>query len=306
MIYKSGYKHMIVRKSGSPKKTTTSEVIEESSFSDPIIILFNKEEDLVYRINAHEHDSIKRYLPNYIYKEESYLPIHTTDDKLCLQFDKEVEVTEEDNSYQISKYYMDSYNYFLTFFNKSRQRYEYGNKNSKWYSHNDIVALMTKSKINMIQTYLQMIYVTVYNSVDHRDIGLKIKALMDITENILLYTQYLHTDDTDYKLLLKTTLKKSHDYTGDRDFLANFISFSKHSTIVLGLANDGAIINTEDFYATVLGFVFRMGDKIGRIITFHNQNKLDLKDESVYDSILDLINYCIILRSYLMRIKPIQ
>ena len=47
------------------------------------------------------------------------------------------------------------------------------------------------------------------------------------------------------------------------------------------------------------GFITRMLDKISRIISFSQQGNLQVKDESVLDSLLDLSNYCLLMAGYL-------
>jgi hypothetical protein len=51
--------------------------------------------------------------------------------------------------------------------------------------------------------------------------------------------------------------------------------------------------------AEYLGVLIRMTDKMSRISTYLNQGKLSLSNESVYDAIVDIINYSVILAGLL-------
>ena len=94
------------------------------------------------------------------------------------------------------------------------------------------------------------------------------------------YLQF-HEDAT-YKMA-EITRAKNADYTGhSEDPFSNFKSVE-----VLG------ICTTEQ------GFATRMMDKMGRISSFIKQGTLQVKDESVTDTLLDLANYCILFAAYL-------
>lgn len=82
---------------------------------------------------------------------------------------------------------------------------------------------------------------------------------------------------------------KNADYTGsvEDDPFANF-------TRVEALG----ICSTEQ------GFLTRMTDKLSRIASFVKQGKLQVKDESVQDTLLDLANYSILMLAYLESKKP--
>lgn len=77
--------------------------------------------------------------------------------------------------------------------------------------------------------------------------------------------------------------KKNHDYSGgDTDAFKNF-------KMVEGLE----ICSPEQ------GFLTRITDKLSRIINFMKTNNLQVKDESVEDTLLDLANYVILLAGYI-------
>lgn len=81
---------------------------------------------------------------------------------------------------------------------------------------------------------------------------------------------------------LETSRKKNADYTGKNDDpFSNF-----RSVEVLG-------ITTEQ------GFLTRMMDKMKRIASFAEQGELQVKDESVTDTLKDLANYSALLAGYI-------
>jgi len=83
--------------------------------------------------------------------------------------------------------------------------------------------------------------------------------------------------------MISLSEKKNNDYTGnDTDPFSNFTAVEK-----LG------ICTTEQ------GFLTRMTDKLKRTIGFVNGNKLQVKSESIIDTLQDLANYSILLAGYL-------
>lgn len=79
------------------------------------------------------------------------------------------------------------------------------------------------------------------------------------------------------------TLQKNADYTGSSDDpFANFT-----------LVESFGVATTEQ------GMFTRMLDKISRLASFIQKGILLVKSESVYDTLLDLANYCILLAGYL-------
>lgn len=83
--------------------------------------------------------------------------------------------------------------------------------------------------------------------------------------------------------MLQLSRKKNKDYTGSTsDPFANF-------TRVEALG----ICSTEQ------GFLTRMTDKLCRISSFVKQGTLEVKDEAVEDTLMDLANYCILMMGYL-------
>lgn len=69
--------------------------------------------------------------------------------------------------------------------------------------------------------------------------------------------------------------KKNMDYGGDEDPFRNFRMFG------------------------TMGFLVRMSDKLARLRTFSERGKFDVQDEGTRDSLIDLINYSVLLQAYL-------
>lgn len=76
---------------------------------------------------------------------------------------------------------------------------------------------------------------------------------------------------------------KNEDYTGKGD--DPFANFTRVEML--------GICNTEQ------GFLTRMSDKMARLASFVQKGTLQVKDESVKDSLQDLANYCILMAAYL-------
>jgi hypothetical protein len=85
------------------------------------------------------------------------------------------------------------------------------------------------------------------------------------------------------KRMTEITRAKNADYTGVGD--NPFANFTRVET--LGITD------------TVRGFLVRMTDKLSRITSFAQKGVLEVKDESVQDTLLDLANYCILLSAYI-------
>lgn len=96
--------------------------------------------------------------------------------------------------------------------------------------------------------------------------------------------QYFEFAEKFYNDALEVSRKKNADYTGgDDDPFANF-------TFIEDLSGT---ISTEE------GFLVRMGDKIRRLSSFVSQGTLQVKDESVLDTLQDLANYCCLMAGYI-------
>lgn len=79
------------------------------------------------------------------------------------------------------------------------------------------------------------------------------------------------------------TQAKNADYTGQGD--DPFANFSRVEA--LGITD------------TARGFLVRMTDKMSRITSFVQKGVLEVRDESVEDTLLDLANYAILMSAYI-------
>lgn len=83
--------------------------------------------------------------------------------------------------------------------------------------------------------------------------------------------------------MVAVTKAKNADYTGTSG--DPFANFSRVESI--------GICSTEQ------GFLTRMFDKFSRITSFVQKGVLQVKDESVEDTLIDLANYCILMAGYI-------
>lgn len=79
------------------------------------------------------------------------------------------------------------------------------------------------------------------------------------------------------------TAAKNADYTGIGD--NPFANFERVEAL--------GICSTEQ------GFLTRMTDKLSRITSFVQKGVLQVKDESVEDTLMDLANYCALMSGYI-------
>lgn len=85
--------------------------------------------------------------------------------------------------------------------------------------------------------------------------------------------------------MMAITKAKNSDYTGESgDPFANF-------------AQIGMLVQAPSIVE--IGFITRMSDKLSRIGSFVTKGTLQVKDESVEDTLLDLANYCLLFAGYL-------
>jgi len=82
--------------------------------------------------------------------------------------------------------------------------------------------------------------------------------------------------------------KKNADYAGN-DGLEPFANFTRVEAM--------GICKTEQ------GFLVRMTDKMSRLSSFVESGKLAVEDESLKDTIVDVINYSVLLYSYVQEKK---
>lgn len=95
--------------------------------------------------------------------------------------------------------------------------------------------------------------------------------------------EYMDFHKTACMRMIDITAAKNHDYTGAGDDpFANFRN----------IKNCGGVSPEQ-------GFLVRMNDKMARISSFVEKGILQVKDESVNDTLLDLANYCILMAGYI-------
>lgn len=95
--------------------------------------------------------------------------------------------------------------------------------------------------------------------------------------------EYLRFHKEACEKMQEITKAKNADYTGaSSDPFANFSQVE-----ILG------ICSAEQ------GFLTRMIDKMSRINSFVQQGTLQVKEESVEDTLLDLANYCLLFSGYI-------
>lgn len=95
--------------------------------------------------------------------------------------------------------------------------------------------------------------------------------------------QFLEFQRNMFDQMHEVTKRKNADYTGGgEDAFANFTRVE-----AMGIAT------------TEQGFLVRMNDKMSRIASFVKNGQLQVKDESVTDTLLDLANYSILMMGYL-------
>ena len=93
--------------------------------------------------------------------------------------------------------------------------------------------------------------------------------------------EFLSSLETTFKECLETARRKNADYSKVGDPFANFKNVE-----ILGICS----VET--------GILTRMTDKMARISNLTKQ-EAQVKDESIKDTLMDLINYASILKSYI-------
>lgn len=97
--------------------------------------------------------------------------------------------------------------------------------------------------------------------------------------------QYLEFHKKCCDRMIEVTKAKNADYTGGSN--NPFSNFEQASNF---LSIPGV---------TEIGFFTRMTDKFSRIGSFITKGVLQVKDETVEDTLIDLANYCILFAGYL-------
>ena len=77
---------------------------------------------------------------------------------------------------------------------------------------------------------------------------------------------------------------KNHDYSGGKEESSPFLNFTR--------VEDMGVCTTEK------GLMVRMIDKLSRMSTFSDSGEFMVEEENLRDTVLDLINYSILLYAY--------
>jgi hypothetical protein len=97
----------------------------------------------------------------------------------------------------------------------------------------------------------------------------------------------IHSDVT--KKAKDLMVRKAHDYAGKVDPYRNFRQCQS-----LGLCS------------VEQGILVRMSDKVSRLATFASGGEFKVKDEALEDTVVDVINYAIILMAYVAEKKRLE
>lgn len=100
--------------------------------------------------------------------------------------------------------------------------------------------------------------------------------------------EYFQFFDECCEKMKATTRAKNADYTGQGE--DPFANFSRVEAL--------GICSTEQ------GFLTRMTDKMSRLASFSQKGFLEVKDESVEDTLLDLATYSLLFAGYLRSKRP--
>lgn len=92
----------------------------------------------------------------------------------------------------------------------------------------------------------------------------------------------IHKELTDEARALSE--RKNHDYSGGKDDTHPFLNFTRCEAM--------GICKTE------AGIMVRLTDKMSRLSTFITTGEFKVKDEALRDTVLDIINYSVILYAY--------
>jgi hypothetical protein len=95
--------------------------------------------------------------------------------------------------------------------------------------------------------------------------------------------EYLKFHEDFCKQMTEITRRKNADYTGTNP--DPFANFQKAELM--------------DVCSTEQGFLVRMSDKFSRIASFVQKGILEVKDESVTDTLIDMSNYCALMAGYI-------
>ncbi len=94
--------------------------------------------------------------------------------------------------------------------------------------------------------------------------------------------------------MVEITKKKNADYSGAGDDPFN------------NFRHVGNFVHTNALDIVAVGFLTRMSDKFSRIGSFISNGELQVKDESVEDTLLDIANYSTLFAGYLREVRTAQ
>ena len=86
--------------------------------------------------------------------------------------------------------------------------------------------------------------------------------------------------------------RKNHDYSGGQSEVQPFLNFTR--------------VESMGITSTEMGFLVRLTDKMSRLSTFSQEGSFEVSDESLKDTILDIINYSILLYAYVASKPPTE
>lgn len=107
--------------------------------------------------------------------------------------------------------------------------------------------------------------------------------------------EYMDFHETFCAKMMDITKKKNADYTGAGD--DPFNNFRHIGNFIGDQLGNAAGTGPVDVVA--IGFLTRMSDKFSRIGSYIAKGVLQVKDESVMDTLLDLANYSALFAGYL-------
>ena len=105
---------------------------------------------------------------------------------------------------------------------------------------------------------------------------------------LMTKTEYIEFHRLMCDKMIEITKKKNSDYCAGEDPFGNFRQIG-------GMVNIPSVVE--------VGFLTRMSDKMSRIGSFITNGTLEVKDESAFDTLLDLANYSILFAGYLESMK---
>lgn len=101
--------------------------------------------------------------------------------------------------------------------------------------------------------------------------------------------EVIETLDKTFSELKDTLVRKGRDYSGKEDTFKNF----KLSADLLDIPVESVIIS-------------RMGDKLSRLASITKSEEINVSDETIVDTINDLVGYCVLLKTYIKKKEQLK